>query len=264
MSSLSSILALGVLKGLAAMQQRHVVDEADVAAHHAGLDLVLLGDEVDCVKGFGLCLRQAGDTGSAGVEGGVSDEEAAREGGDKVRVVVVHAGAAVVGGIAAESVEGPVGRGEGVDEVGARGGELVVHGGCRREDRAAASGSKGLGEQAESVGDGVGVEGLVGAVLGVEGIFAVALDDVDEHGAALVLLAAGLGDVGRDAEIDAGQVHERVVLRVEAADDAESLALVDIAAHGAKILAEIREGEQLFCDFGRGKTMFCGTGQQDG
>jgi hypothetical protein len=86
-----------------------------------------------------------------------------------------------------------------------------------------------LGEEAKGVGDAVRVEGLVFAVLVVEASTIVpTLNDVNEHGTALVLLPALLADVGGDAKVHGGEVCDGIVVWVEAADNGEALSKVNI------------------------------------
>ncbi len=97
---------LAVGESLATVKNPHVIDEAEVSAHHARLELVLARDEVHGIEGLCLGFGKARDVGAAGVERGVADEEAAGEGHDDFGVVVEEDGAGVVGGFAEEAAVG--------------------------------------------------------------------------------------------------------------------------------------------------------------
>lgn len=172
-----------VMEGLAAVEEAHVVQEADVAFLHDGADLVRARDSVYGIEGLGLAEANSRDSRSAGVSRRHAGQEAAREVEDDFGALAVEDCAIVVGRIAAVSrvcqmglpfisavwdgagalnvrVKGPVWARESMDDVRASGRELVIYCPGRGHDAPAASSGTGLCKKAKDVADGIGVEGL--------------------------------------------------------------------------------------------------------
>lgn len=177
---------VGIGKRLTTVQNGHIIDEAKIPTNHARLELMLASDEVDSVEGFSLGFCEAGNVRAARFKRGVTDKKASGEGHHNPAVVVEEERAGVEPGVAQEAEAGlvvsthsvaggtdsvlgfirdlrvkrPVGRGQHVDQVGASGCELVVDGPRGGDDALASFFSQTLGEEAQAVRDGVGVERL--------------------------------------------------------------------------------------------------------
>jgi len=80
--------AVAIRKGLTAVQNPHVVDEAKIPPHHARLELMLASDEVDGVEGLSLGFGEAGNARAARLKRGVADKKSPGEGHDDPGVVV--------------------------------------------------------------------------------------------------------------------------------------------------------------------------------
>ena len=85
-----------VLKGLATMQDCHIVEEAHVALLHGRRDLVLLSNEVQSVQGFGLGLGETWDPFRTRRIGSVADQQAARDIQNGLALMEIEQGAAIV------------------------------------------------------------------------------------------------------------------------------------------------------------------------
>lgn len=95
---------LGILKGLATVQEAHVVDEAYVALDHARAVLQLPGDVVDGIQRLRLSLSQAWNSRRTRVKRRAANKETPREIPDDLVVIVVQDGAPIVRRLAAMTV----------------------------------------------------------------------------------------------------------------------------------------------------------------
>lgn len=82
-------------------------------------------------------------------------------------------------------------------------------------------------------------------------------DDVDQAVASLVLATNRSANVGADTYKDHGQVLDRILLRVQAAENRESAPVVDVPAETCELGTEGGQKEVVFVDLGAIQSEFC-------
>lgn len=91
-----SVRIHAVFKGISAVENGKVVDEAQIARLHAHRELVLLGEEVHRIQGFGLRLGDWRQTLGAR-RSSTTSKQPSREAQDDISLVEIKQRAAVVG-----------------------------------------------------------------------------------------------------------------------------------------------------------------------